>query len=88
MKYFAVLLPMKDEEKSKEYRADHLAYLETKAKEGNIFAKGRFSDGSGGLIIYKAESLEEAENMAKQDPYVTSNARDLEVHEWTMTIED
>ncbi|MFC2947351.1 YciI family protein [Virgibacillus sediminis] len=86
MKYFAVFLPMKDEGKSKELRAAHLAYLEEKEEEGKIFAKGRFTDGTGGLVIYQAADFAEAEELAKQDPYVTSGARECEVHEWTMTL--
>lgn len=87
MKYFAVFLPMKDEEKSKQYRTEHIDYLANKAQDGNIFAKGRFADGAGGLIIYIAATLSEAEQMVKQDPYVTSGARGYEIHEWEMTCE-
>ncbi|RIU91158.1 YciI family protein [Oceanobacillus picturae] len=86
MNYYAVLLPMKDEEKSKTYRPDHLAYLEEMEEQGNVFAKGRFTDGAGGLVIYQAESLEEAETLVKEDPYVVTGARHYEVHEWTMML--
>jgi uncharacterized protein len=84
MKYFVVLLPMKDEEKSKAFRNDHLNYLEQKGKEGKIFAKGRFTDGTGGMVIYRAGSFEEAEKLAKEDPYVVTGARGYEIHEWEM----
>ncbi|MUK90194.1 hypothetical protein GMD78_17620 [Ornithinibacillus sp. L9] len=84
MKYFAVFLPMKDEEKSKTYRQDHLDYLAKKAEEGAVFAKGRFTDGAGGLIIYMADSMEKAEELAKNDPYVVQGARGYEIHEWEM----
>ncbi|WP_047981797.1 YciI family protein [Ornithinibacillus contaminans] len=84
MKYFAVFLPMKDQEKSTRYRAEHLAYLEEKQQEGHIFAKGRFTDGAGGLVIYKAVSLAEAEAMAVKDPYIETGARGYEIHEWEM----
>ena len=86
MKYYAVFLPMLDPEKSAEYRPQHLDYLEQKKSEGNIFAYGRFADGAGGLVIYKAESLDEARAMAEQDPYVVNKARGLEIHEWDVNI--
>ncbi|WP_042222232.1 YciI family protein [Oceanobacillus manasiensis] len=86
MNYYAALLPMKDEEKSKIHRPDHLTYLEDMEKEGKVFAKGKFTDGAGGLVIYQAESLEEAEKLVKADPYVVNGARDYEVHEWTMML--
>ncbi|PAV30921.1 hypothetical protein CIL05_04190 [Virgibacillus profundi] len=86
MKYFAVFLPMLDEEKSKQYRPDHLAYLEEKGSEGKIFAKGPFVDGAGGLVIYKGENLKEVEEIVKQDPYIVYGARGSEIHEWDMAV--
>lgn len=86
MKHFAVLLPMKDEEKSKVYRAEHLQFLKEKEEEGYIFAKGRFVDGAGGLVIYKGENLEQVEEMVKKDPYVGLGARNYEIHEWEMNL--
>lgn len=87
MKHFAVFLPMKDEEKSKQHRAEHLDYLANRAQEGNIFAKGRFVDGAGGLIIYIAKTFSEVKQMVEQDPYVVTGARGFEIHEWEMTSE-
>ncbi|MFC5449599.1 YciI family protein [Paenibacillus aestuarii] len=86
MKYFAVLLPMKDEELSKEHRPAHLAYLEARRSEGKIFANGRFVDGWGGLVIYKAESFEEVQAIVEEDPYVKLGARHCEIHEWDLVM--
>jgi uncharacterized protein YciI len=82
MKYFAAFLPMRDSEKSKELRPQHLEFLGRQVREGKICAKGRFADGAGGLVIYQAKSLEEVKKIAESDPYVTSGARSLEIHEW------
>ncbi|GAB7386584.1 hypothetical protein BSNK01_04190 [Bacillaceae bacterium] len=86
MKYFAAFLPMLDPEKSEQYRPQHLAYLDRMGREGKIFAKGRFPDGAGGLVIYIADSLEEAKTYCENDPYVLHGARSYEVHEWEMTV--
>ncbi len=85
MKFFAALLPLKDPEKSQRLRPQHLEFLTRMEQEGKIFARGRFLDGSGGLVIYKAGTLEEAGRIARSDPYVTSGARGLELHEWELT---
>jgi uncharacterized protein YciI len=82
--YFAALLMMRDVEKSQRLRPQHLAFLTQQESEGRIFARGRFNGGAGGLVIYKAESLDEAKKIAGNDPYVTSGARSLEIHEWEM----
>lgn len=86
MKYFAALLPMRDLEKSQELRPAHLAFLDKKTQEGKIFARGRFADGAGGLVIYVADSLEDAKQIASSDPYVMHGARSLELHEWDMKV--
>jgi len=86
MKYFVVFLPMQDEEKSATFRPDHLAYLEQKRNEGLVFATGRFVDGWGGMVIYKVETLEQAQELANNDPYVVQGARKCEVREWDAMI--
>ncbi|WP_339227225.1 YciI family protein [Oceanobacillus sp. FSL K6-2867] len=87
MNYYAALSPMKDAEKSQQYRQDHLDYLGKLAEQGKVFAKGRFTDGTGGLVIYIAEGFEEVEEIVKNDPYVVQGARGYEIHEWTMTTD-
>jgi len=87
MKYFAAFLPMLDAVKSQTLRPLHLDHLANTFRQGRIFAYGRFADGAGGLIIYKASSLEEATQFAKSDPYVVNGARRLEIHEWEMVCE-
>ena len=75
---------MSDPAKNQEYRPAHLEFLGKMEEEGKIFARGKFSDGSGGLVIYKAGSVEEARKFAESDPYVKNGARTLELHEWEM----
>ena len=86
MKYFAAMLNMKDPEKNVQYRQQHVDFLTENEKKGKIFARGRFTDGKGGLVIYIAESQAEAMKLAESDPYVVSGARFLELHEWDMKV--
>jgi uncharacterized protein len=85
MAHFAAILYMLDEEKNQQYRPQHLAYLEELGKQGRVFAKGPFADGSGGLVIYAADSIEEAREIAENDPYVIEGVRRLELREWKMS---
>ncbi len=82
MKYFAVLLPMKDVGKSQEFRPQHLAFLEKMRNSGQVAVNGKFADDSGGLVIYKADSFEVCEALVKTDPYVAEGAREYEIFEW------
>jgi uncharacterized protein len=86
MKYFAALLHMKDTEKNAAFRPQHMDFLIQKEKEGKIFARGRFTDGEGGLVIYMADTLEKAREIAESDPLISSGARTLEIHEWDMKV--
>ncbi len=86
MKYFAAFLSMKDPAKNQELRPAHLDYLNQRTEEGKIFARGKFVDGAGGLVIYVAPSLEEANRIASNDPYVLHGARSLELHESDMKV--
>ncbi|WP_332694771.1 YciI family protein [Halalkalibacter lacteus] len=84
MAYFAAILYMEKPELNATYRPQHLEFLEGLEKEGKIFAKGPFIDGEGGLVIYKADSYEEAKILAEKDPYIVQGVRSLQLHEWEM----
>jgi uncharacterized protein YciI len=85
MRYFAAFLRMKDKSKNAAVRPQHIAFLEDQESKGRIFARGRFLDDAGGLVIYQADSLEEASKIVGQDPYVLQGVREPEIHEWEMT---
>lgn len=82
MKYFVALLRMKDVAKNAEYRPQHIDFLTENEKAGKIFARGKFMGGEGGMVIYIADSREEAAKLAENDPLVRFGARTLEVFEW------
>jgi len=82
MSYYAAMLHMLDVEKNKKVLPYHIEYLDKLDQQGKIFGRGPFSDGSGGMIIYIADTLEEARYMAENDPHVLEGVRRLELKEW------
>jgi uncharacterized protein len=82
MPYFAAILHMEKPELNQKFRPDHLEYLDSLQKQEKVFAKGPFVDGTGGLVIYIADSLDDAKQMAEKDPYILEGVRRLELHEW------
>lgn len=82
MPHFAAILHMERPELNQEYRPLHLEYLDRLEQQGRVFAKGPFADGSGGMVIYIADTAEEARELAEGDPYVVKGVRRLELHEW------
>ncbi len=85
MAYYAAILNMLDPERNQTLRPQHLAYLKKGLEAGTIDSVGAFADGSGGMVIYIAETYEQALEMAKNDPYVVEKVRELDLREWRMT---
>lgn len=82
MAYYAAILHMLDAKRNLEVRPRHIEYLDALDLKGKVFARGPFGDGSGGLVIYQADSYEEALQMAENDPHVIEQSRRLELKEW------
>ncbi|MBH0162871.1 YciI family protein [Fictibacillus sp. 26RED30] len=82
MAYFAAILHMEKPELNQEFRQAHLDYLAELVTQDKVHLKGPFLDGAGGMVVYKAESLDEAKQLAEEDPYVKEGVRRLELHEW------
>ena len=59
----------KGQELRPKVRPTHLEYIRAAAKAGKIVLGGRFTDGSGSLIVLEAGSHDEAAKFAQNDPY-------------------
>ncbi|WP_425446767.1 YciI family protein [Dethiothermospora halolimnae] len=84
---YAAILEMVDLKKDKEHLDIHIDYLNKNIEAGNIFAKGPFTDHSGGLVIYKANSFEEAKELVENDPAIKHGTRRYTLKEWKSNIE-
>lgn len=79
---------MVDKDTSAQARPEHLAFLARMRNEGHICVNGKFTDGSGGLVIYRADSFEQCEELVQQDPFIVRGARDYEIIEWEAVWND
>lgn len=79
---FAVLVTELDNSKKEQYFQDHMDYLDDLRAQGRIIANGKFADGSLGLIIFRAESAQEVEELVEQSPFAVQGVRKFEVKEW------
>lgn len=86
MPYYAAIMKTVDKEQDKMVRTEHIEYLNHLIKEGKIFAKGPFTDGSGGLIIFHVASYEEAKHLADQDPVTKVGSRTFEIKKWKSSL--
>ncbi|MGG1664409.1 YciI family protein [Brevibacillus sp. NRS-1366] len=80
---YAAFLSIIDQDLNAKVRPAHLEYVNELYKQGKVFMAGPFTDKTAGLVIYKAESLEEARKLAEADPVIVEGARTLELREWS-----
>jgi uncharacterized protein YciI len=69
MKFAAVIEYTQDKEKTEELRPAHRQYLRSLLAKGQLAITGPFTDGPGALIVYEANTAEEAEALLKGDPF-------------------
>ena len=50
------------------------AFVQKLKDDGNFVAAGKWTDNSGGMLILRAGSIEEAREIVKNDPFVQSGA--------------
>ena len=88
-KYFLVFLKTGPErsqskEEAQELQKEHLAYLEKMANMGKTSITGPLeSDGEiRGIVVYNTATIEEARQLAEQDPAVKAGRLVVEVHPW------
>ncbi len=84
---YTAILKTIDPQKDAEILEDHLAYLNKIIEEGKVLAKGPFTDHSGGLIIFKTSSYEEARKLIENDPVILNQSRQYELKEWRSNLE-
>lgn len=86
--YVATSMPAKEPQDIKASLSDHLAYQAELERAGSLAFAGPMSDESGeqmqgiGMIVYRAESLDAARNLADADPMHQSGARSYVLRRW------
>jgi uncharacterized protein len=73
--------------KRKIYRPAHLAHMEPLDRAGRVVLAGPLTDHTGSLIVIEADSLEEAQKFAQEDPYTIHGVfQRVEVHPFTQVF--
>ena len=86
---FVVFLSMIEGTKASEkIIRNHVCFLRELDKQGKLVMCGPFSDGKGGMLILKADSLEEAKRIALKDPFVLTGIRRFDVRGWELSCEE
>jgi len=75
-------------EKRKPYREEHLSMVTKAYENGTIVMAGALAEpADGAVIVFKGESVEIAENFAKNDPYVKNGLiTTWTVRQWNVVV--
>lgn len=80
MKFAADIVYTDDAAKIAEVRPAHREYLKKLLDSGNLAISGPFTDDRGGLLVYEAETQEDAEALLRDDPFAKAGV----FVSWTM----
>lgn len=86
--FVAESTPQKSPEEVKAVLPDHLAYVKGLETSGKLMLAGPLSDDSGeemqgaGMLVFRAASIEEARELAENDPMHKSEARTFRLRKW------
>lgn len=69
------------------YVPDHCSYVKNLVVRGYQAKTGYWGDIGGGMLLFKANSLEEAKAIVAEDPLIINNCVEYELHEWCIVVE-
>jgi len=81
---FVIELRKTDNEVSQATIRRHIEHLRKLEQEGKLVLCGPFTDHPSGMIIIKAADKDEAEFIARADPFVKEGARAYEIKTWLL----
>jgi uncharacterized protein YciI len=65
----------------------HKAYVQGLIAKGHEARTGYWAERGGGMLLFKAQSLEEAKAIVAQDPLVQNNCVKYKLHEWCLIVD-
>ncbi len=65
----------------------HRAYVQTLIDQGHQAKTGYWGDFGGGMLLFWADSLSQAQAIVAKDPLVENDCVEYELHEWHIVVE-
>ncbi len=64
----------------------HKTYVKKLIEEGHEAKTGYWGETGGGMLVFKADSLAEAQQIVENDPLIQNNCVEYELHEWRIVV--
>lgn len=65
----------------------HVQYVQQLIAKGHRARSGYWAERGGGMLLFHAASLDEAQAIVSQDPLVENGCVQYELHEWKVVVE-
>ena len=65
----------------------HKAYVRDLITKGHKARTGYWAELGGGMLLFEASSMEEAEEIVAQDPLIKNGCVQYQLHEWRILVE-
>lgn len=65
----------------------HIEYVKKLIANGHQARSGYWGDFGGGMLLFEAESKEQAQEIVENDPLVKNRCVTYELHEWCLVVE-
>ena len=70
-----------------QYVPAHIDYVKQLVTQGYKARSGYWGDFGGGMLLFEAETLKEAQRIVEGDPLVKNGCVTYELHEWCVVVE-
>lgn len=64
----------------------HKAYVLQLIEQGHEAKTGYWAEYGGGMLLFKAASLDEAKQIVEQDPLIKHHCVEYELHQWCIVV--
>jgi uncharacterized protein YciI len=68
------------------YVPAHKAFVRDLIVKGHKAKTGYWGEFGGGMLLFEAESLEEAKEIVARDPLIQNGCVEFELHEWCVIV--
>ncbi|MEB3340361.1 YciI family protein [Okeania sp.] len=70
-----------------QYVPDHIAYVQELIAKGHKAKSGYWAKKGGGMLLFEAASMAEAEKIVAEDPLIKNNCVTYEIYQWYIVAE-
>lgn len=70
-----------------QYIPAHHAYVRELIARGHKAKSGYWAVRGGGMMIFEAESMEQAQAIVAEDPLIKNGCVDYQLYEWRLVVE-